>query len=277
MPDQVAQIKSMKLYTHIERVYNELDLLGKDADSPLNTTELSAFDQLHYHGTRAVDYAIDLIDIRPGMQVLEIGSGFGGPARHIAGRTQACVTALELQPDQHELAADLTGRCGLGKVVNHLCGDFLTCQWNGQQFDVIVSWLALFHIPDRQKLLDIAGRILKPEGLFFAEDMYCRNDMTTREREELSTGMYAAYLPDLATYQADFHRAGFEFLACDDMSDDWTDFTGDRLRDYRNARERHVNLHGESTFNALEEFYALVNRHFRSGKLGGLRFLARRR
>jgi hypothetical protein len=47
----MTEIKSMKLYTHVGRIFRELGELGKLADDPLSVDELSAFDQLHYHGT----------------------------------------------------------------------------------------------------------------------------------------------------------------------------------------------------------------------------------
>ena len=46
------------------------------------------------------------------MSILEIGSGIGGPARHLVNETGANVTALELQSDQNNLTSDLTTRCG---------------------------------------------------------------------------------------------------------------------------------------------------------------------
>ncbi len=276
MQDSASQIKSMKLYTHIERIHNELAELGKGLADPLVAGEISAFDQLHYHGTRAVDHAIDTMGLDTNSRVLEIGSGLGGPARHIASRAGCRVIALELQPDQDQLAAELTARCGLSTLVDHVCGDALAVDWDDRRFDAIVSWLAIFHIADRARLLEISHGILEPGGLFFAEDMYCRRPMDDQEQAELASGMYAAYLPDFATYQQDFTRAGFEILSCDDMSEDWTEFTSRRLADYRAAEARHVRVHGEPTYQAMEDFYDLVNRHFRSGKLGGVRILARR-
>ncbi|MBX2869190.1 MAG: class I SAM-dependent methyltransferase [Acidiferrobacterales bacterium] len=276
MLDHASHIKSMKLYTHIERIHNELAELGKSTSDPLNADEISGFDQLHYHGTKAVDEAMAMMSTDQHTRVLEIGSGFGGPARHIASSSGAHVTALELQPDQNALAAELTERCGLSNLVEHVCGDFLTYPWDAQQFDTIVSWLAIFHISDRHELLQISSMLLPQGGLFFTEDMYCRAAMSDAEARELKEGMYTGYMPDLETYKKDFVDAGFEILRCDEMSNDWTEFTTDRLIDYRNGKERHVRVHDESTYLAMEEFYDLVNRHFRSGKLGGVRLMARK-
>jgi len=121
-----AAIKSMGLYHHVERVVNELRDLGKAEGEPLRASDLTAFDQLHYHGTDAVDEAIRAMGIGAESSVLEIGSGFGGPARHLASASGAAVTALELQEDHHLVAVNLTRRCGLADRVSHVCGDFLT-------------------------------------------------------------------------------------------------------------------------------------------------------
>ena len=79
-----SDIKSMKLYRHVDRVLTELQCLGKGEQGPLSASELTPFDQLHYHGTESVDEAVRATGITAGSSVLEIGSGLGGPARHIA-------------------------------------------------------------------------------------------------------------------------------------------------------------------------------------------------
>lgn len=264
----------MKLYSHIERVYNEMVERGL-ASASLTAAELSDFDQLHYHGTAAVEHAISLLGIDKNTRVLEIGSGFGGPARYIADNTGARTTALELQSDHNQVAVELTERCGLSTNLTHVCGDILTHDWQ-QQFDAIVSWLAMYHIPERMRLLALCSDLLPSGGGFYIEDMFSRQVLSNAERAELASGLYASHLPDMETYQAEFEHAGFALERVDDMSDDWSAFTTERLNDYRAARARHIRVHGESTYFAMEEFYELVNRYFRSGKLGGIRLLARK-
>ena len=54
-----------------------------------------------------------------------MGSGLGGPARHLAHSTNCLVTALELQEDLHKEAENLTQRCNLQDRLKHITGDFL--------------------------------------------------------------------------------------------------------------------------------------------------------
>ena len=58
-------------------------------------------------------------------KILDVGSGLGGPARHMAHTTNCSVTCLELQEDLHSEGQDLTRRCKLQEKVTHISGDFL--------------------------------------------------------------------------------------------------------------------------------------------------------
>lgn len=58
-------------------------------------------------------------------KILDVGSGFGGPARYLAHTTNCSVTALELQEDIHKEGENLTKRCNLQDRLTHVAGDFL--------------------------------------------------------------------------------------------------------------------------------------------------------
>jgi cyclopropane fatty-acyl-phospholipid synthase-like methyltransferase len=273
----MSDIKSMKLYTHVERIENELAELGHAPADDLTVDELSAFDQLHYHGTEALDHALQRLSAAPGQHWLEIGSGIGGPARYLAQHGQLQMTALELQSDQNELATQLTRRCNMSSQVDHLCGDFLNYDFAGQTFDAVVSWLALYHIPERPLLLERCHQLLKPGGYFYTEDLCSLAAMDATQLADLERDLYAITLPRIEAYRRDLEGAGFEVEHCDDMSADWSEFTRVRLSGYRAERARHVRVHDEATVQALDDFYHAVDHHFGSGKLGGLRLCARRK
>ena len=64
MANPAQDIKSMKLYVGVERVFNELRALGIDDEAPLAVEDLTPFDQYHYHGTAAVDAAARALSAR---------------------------------------------------------------------------------------------------------------------------------------------------------------------------------------------------------------------
>ncbi|MEE3286770.1 MAG: hypothetical protein VX249_01115, partial [Pseudomonadota bacterium] len=141
-------------------------------------------------------------------------------------------------------------------------------------FDVVVSWLALYHIPHRRQLLEKCLDLLNPGGVFFAEDLFSRQRFSDDEWAEVSTELYAQYLPDFEGYRLDLENAGFVSINCKDMSDDWGEFTRGRMTTYREQKVRHLRVHGESIFAGLDAFYDIVVGYFSSGQLGGIRVIA---
>ena len=275
MPQDPSELKSMPLYEDVNRIYADLAAAGLDIDDELTAGDLTAFDQYHYHGTDAVDVAIASLDIQSNDCVLEIGSGIGGPARHIASTTGAKVIALELQPDLNETSRDLTKRCGLSAKVEHVCADVLEYSPGDLQFDAIVSWLAFFHIEQRRELLARCKNWLQPTGGLFVEDLFARGEFTPDEEDDLRIKLFSRYLPTREIYEEDFHAAGFSGIQINDMSDDWRRFTHDRYETFcRNRRQQEV-IHGHATVAGLDSFYGAVARLFRSGHLGGIRLIAK--
>ena len=264
----------MKLYQHAERIYRELGELGKNAEDPLTVEELSAFDQLHYHGTQALDIAMAMVGVDGQPRWLEIGSGLGGPARYLAAYSDASVTALELQADQHEIASSLTARCGLSDRVEHLRGDILDFERPEGSYDAVLSWLSLYHIKYRPLLLERCWQLLAPGGRFYTEDLTARRDIDEAHMQELERDLYAITLRRIDQYQKDLEDAGFVVETCQSMSSNWAEFVRVRLAKFRADRGRHLRVHGEAAVNALTDFYSAVNRHFQAGRIGGLRLCA---
>src|ERR1700730_1991282 len=112
-----APIESMPLYTHLDRIDKGLAALGIGPREPRRPEHLFALDQWHYNGTEAVRLAAESLGLQSSSRVLDIGSGLGGPARFLSYTTGCHVAALELQPRLHEIAANLTQRCGLSERV----------------------------------------------------------------------------------------------------------------------------------------------------------------
>ena len=267
-------IKSMKLYSAVERIYNDLRSEGFGRADPLDVEVLARFDQLHYHGTDAVDLAARSLGIAEGSQVLDVGAGFGGPARWLAARTGARVTAVELQADMNATARDLTARCGLAETVTHVEGDILRTPLEAEAYDGVMSFLALYHIPERAPLYPQLCQACRPGARLYVEDLYQRSPFDDDERPDLEHMLYANTLPDREGYVAELEQAGWRDVEFHDMTADWTEFTEGRLAAFRAASARHLTVHGPDVVEALDTFYDTIVRLFRRGNLGGVRLTA---
>ena len=271
-----GDIKTMKLYSRVDRVYAELRDAGIGGDDPVPVDVLCRFDQYHYRGTEAVEEGIARLALRPHHRVLDIGSGLGGPARYIASRAGCAVTALELQADVHEVASRLTERCGLGHLVRHREGDVLDGTVPLGRFDALFAWLSFLHIPDRKRLYRRCYDALRPGGAMYVEDYFERGTLTDEERETLAVKVYSRDLPRMDDLRRDLDRAGLTGVEIEDVTESWTDHVAERARAYRANRAREIALHGEEVFAGLDDFYSTVAGLFRAGNLGGVRFVARK-
>ena len=269
-------IKSMNLYNNVDRIFNELREIGKSESDNLSVEDLTKFDQFHYHGTDAIDLAIRILGINNNSKILDVGSGIGGPARYIANKTGAEVTAIELQSDQNNLASDLTKRCGLTDKVNHICGDILDYDFKDQKFDAVVSWLTLYHISDHQILLKKLNDLLNPNGFFYTEDITSRINLNEADLKEIEKEIYGKHLPYFDKYISNLEHNGFELIFSEDMSSSWTDFTKERIKQYNSEKERNIRVHGKEVVDSLNSFYNFVGQYFSNGKLGGIRVVAKK-
>jgi SAM-dependent methyltransferase len=87
---------------------------------------LDHLDQFHIGGADAVDRLIPTLALADGDRVLDVGSGFGGPARQIARRTGHHVVGIDLSPAYVEAARALTAKAGLSGLVEFESGDIAT-------------------------------------------------------------------------------------------------------------------------------------------------------
>jgi sarcosine/dimethylglycine N-methyltransferase len=269
-------VKDMKLYTGADSIIAELSALGFGPRSPLNFNEVCKIDQLHYHGAASVQLAIDALAIKENSHVLEIGAGWGGPSRFIAGRTKAQVTALELQNDFNSVGESITKRCGLNSFVTHRQDDFLQVEFKNFKFEHIVSWLALYHIPNRKFFTEKMYGLMVPGGTIFIEDLIQGSAYKDADLEQLNKELFANSLVDENKYLDGLRAVGFEIISAENMASDWLEFTSKRLNIFLKNREKFIDLHGNDAFQGKKHFYSKIVEFFSDSFISGIRLVAKK-
>ena len=104
------------------------------------------------------------LDIRPGMQVLDIGSGWGGMGIYLARHLDCRVTGVTLSAEQHKLSMQRVRDAGLEDRVRFELRDYRSLQ---QPFDRIVSVGMLEHVGQfhyREYFRKLQA-LLRPDGV----------------------------------------------------------------------------------------------------------------
>ncbi len=111
---------------------------GLDPDA-LDPDDLAAVDEFHARGRAATVALAALAGVRRDERVLDVGAGIGGPARFLATRYGARVTALDATPRFAAACERLTRSVGLTDRVDTVCGDALALPFTDGSFDL--AWV----------------------------------------------------------------------------------------------------------------------------------------
>ena len=109
---------------------------------------LDNLDQFHIGGADAVERLIPTLALAHGDVVLDVGSGFGGPARQIARRTGNRVVGIDITPAYVDAARDLTARAGLSEIVRFHNGDIAGFQ-SDPAFDAALTMHVQMNVRDK--------------------------------------------------------------------------------------------------------------------------------
>lgn len=154
----------------LQRLFDEaLAGAGRNLNA-LTIEDLAVVDQFHGGGKPSTDRLARLAQLRPGMRVLDVGGGFGGPARTLAVEHGCHVTIVDLTESYVETGQWLTNRLGLGDRVRHRLGDALALGDQDGAFDVVWTQNSGMNIADKERLYAGFARVLRRGGLLVIQE-----------------------------------------------------------------------------------------------------------
>jgi SAM-dependent methyltransferase len=198
-------------YSHGEllaAILRGLAATGKSTD-PIDSDDLAAGDEFHIGGRAATSALFDQFGWRPGVQVVDVGCGIGGPARYLARHRDARVTGVDLTPEFVEVARELTRRCGLADAVDFQVGSGLELPIPDGGVDAACLLHVGMNIEDKARLFAEVRRVVRPGGWFAVYDVMRVGAGKIDYPVPWASDAEASFVADLETYRRLLVDAGF--------------------------------------------------------------------
>ncbi|MCJ1479177.1 hypothetical protein MMC13_007861 [Lambiella insularis] len=170
-------------------------------------------------------YLASVMNLQPGMKLLDVGCGVGGPAREIATFADCHVVGLNNNAYQIERARKHTQSAGLANKVEFVKGDFMNIPFPSNSFDAIYAIEATLHAPSLAAVYTEIHRVLKPGGTcalyewVLTPSFSPSNPLHRSIRHRIEHGDGIPHLATSAEAVAAMREAGFTLVRSDDLAD----------------------------------------------------------
>jgi SAM-dependent methyltransferase len=218
---------------------------------------------------------IQSLRLRDEAHVVEIASGSGGPALHLARKTGCRVTGLDANPSGVETANRAATRAGLEKRLRFMVAD-ATCPlpFDDNTFDALLCIDSMNHFPNRSDSLKEWCRVLKPGGrAIFTDPVVITGPVTNEELAARSSIGLFVFVPKGLNEEL-IVKAGFKLVSQLDATENAAMVS----RRWREARQRFrddlLRMEGADNFEGVQSFLGAVHRLTAERRLSRIAYVA---
>jgi MPBQ/MSBQ methyltransferase len=182
---------------------------GKDPEN-LTAVDLAAVDEFHVGGLEATQELAAHMELRPGLRLLDVGSGIGGPARYFAAEYSCSVMGIDLTEEFVRVATSLTHRTKLDRLAEFRQGSALQLPFAPATFDRAYMIHVGMNIADKAGIFREVRRVLKPAGLFTIYDIMRTGEGPIRYPVPWAASEETSFVGTSKEYRDALHSAGFQ-------------------------------------------------------------------
>ena len=220
---------------------------------------------------------IEWLQLTPASKVLEVASGSGGPALHLAQSTGCHVTGVDVNPSGIATARRAAAEAGASRVSFELCDATLPLPFDDGKFDALLCIDSMNHFPNRPKTLRDWRRVLRPGARAVFTDPVVVTGLVTNDElaQRSSIGLFV-FAPR-ALNEEMIVSSGFTLVEQLDM----TESAALVSRRWREARERFRDdlqrIEGDERFEGVQKFLGAVHRLTSERRLSRIAYVVENR
>ena len=185
----------------------------------LHFAPLSPQESLEDSKLRHQRLMIDKLDLHPGMSVIDVGCGIGGPMRTVVREAGVKVTGINSSEVQLARARTLTAEAGLSNMIDYVETSFMDMGTiEDSTYDRAYAIESTCHAPDKVGAFTEISRVLKPGALLWGQEMCLTEAFDPDDarhsdiEQELMRGIALKRIATFAEVNRALEAAGFEVV-----------------------------------------------------------------
>jgi phosphoethanolamine N-methyltransferase len=159
---------------------------------------------------------IALLELKPGMRVLDVGCGIGGAAFYMAQQYGVRVHGIDISANMLEIARERCREMGLEDSITFERGDVLDFD-GASRYDRVYSRDVFLHIADKVRLMQILKNSLLRRGKLLFTD-YCSGEGDKSESFEKYITQRNYFLRTINEYHILLAQVGFTEIVAQDRT-----------------------------------------------------------
>jgi cyclopropane fatty-acyl-phospholipid synthase-like methyltransferase len=171
----------------------------------LSDESTQSLDEAHINANA---FLADLLELRPGMQVLDAGCGVGGTSIWLARERGLRAIGVTLDPKQAELATQFAAERGVAEAATFHVMDYAATTFEPGSFDAAFNLESLCHCKDSRAYFAHVASLLREDGRYACMEFF-RGPLPGDLLREVMEGWAMPYWQSIDEVEEALRSAGF--------------------------------------------------------------------